>query len=491
MTIYGAVGTCKGLCVVELKSAQGRWLLGATVLASALAFIDATIVNVAVPAIGQTFHAGLASLTWVVNGYTLSLSAFLLLGGALGDRFGRRRIFVIGIAWFAVASLACGLAPSMTLLVSARVLQGVGGALLTPGSLALIQASLREEDRGRAIGAWSALGGVAGAAGPFLGGWLLQVASWRWAMLVNVPLGAAVIFITLRFVPESRNEDAPPGLDLVGAVATALGLAGLTDGLIRAQDHGLGAPGSFGPFAIGAALLVAFVFLEHRSRAPMMPLSLFASRTFSVINAITFVVYGALGAIIFWLVLELQITSGFRPLAAGTAILPVTVVMLLLSSRAGELSQRVGPKLPMTVGLALGAAGAFALSGVGAGTRYLTGVLPGVGLLGLGLSATVAPLTTTVLAAAPGQHAGVASAINNAVARVAGLLAVAAFPLVLGLHGEAYHVASRLEPAYRHALDLCAGLLAAGAVLSALLVPAGRAVTPSSPRPPASPGARA
>lgn len=445
---------------------RGRWVLATAVLGSAMVFVDGTVVNVALPHIGTALDASLSGLTWTVNGYTLTLASLILLGGSLGDRFGRKRVFVIGVVWFASASLLCGLAPNVGTLVAARSLQGVGGALLTPGSLALLQSSFRAEDRARAVGAWSGLAGVAGAAGPFLGGWLVQAASWRWIFLVNLPLAVAVVAMALRHVPESRDPGASQHVDVVGAVTGALGLGALTEGLIAWQDRGLDSAVVLGSLTIGVLALLGFLFHERRGADPMLPLGIFASRVFSATNAVTFVVYAALGGVFFWLVLFLQVAAGFSPMSAGLALIPMTVLMLLISPRAGALATRTGPRLPMTVGPLLCALGVGWLSQLPRQASYLLDVLPPVVLFGLGLSATVAPLTATVLAAAPDEHAGLASGVNNAVARVGGLLAVAVLPLVAGLHGAGYARADLLIGPYRTAMTWCAGLLAVGGALS-------------------------
>jgi len=446
----------------------GRWVLFATVLGTGIAFLDATVVNIALPAIGREFEADMADLQWTVNAYTLTLASFILLGGSLGDRFGRRRIFVLGVVWFAVASLLCGLAPSMEALVAARALQGVGGALLTPGSLAILQASFAESDRGRAIGAWSGLGGVAGAIGPFLGGWLVETSTWRLVFLINVPLAALVVVASLRHVPETIDPQAPRRLDVTGALLCAAGLAGLTYGFISGGDAGeLGAV-SLLALAAGLAALGLFLLVERTSSHPMMPLDVFESRVFDAVNIVTFVVYAALGGLFFMLVITLQVVVGLSPLLAGTALLPVTAIMLLLSARAGDLGQRIGPRIPMTVGPLVAAVGLVLLSRIGPGASYVVDVLPGVVIFGLGLSLTVAPLTATVLAAASQRHAGVASGINNAIARSAGLLIVAALPLLVGLSGDAYTNPAKLGPAFTDSMLLCAGLLVLGGLLSAV-----------------------
>ena len=449
---------------------QARWVLAATVLGSAMAFVDATVVNVALPSIGQSFDAGLAGLAWTINAYTLALASFILLGGSLGDRLGRKRVFVIGVVWFAAASLLCGIAPSIEFLIAARILQGIGGALLTPGSLAILQASFRPSDRARAIGAWSGLTGVAGATGPFIGGWLIEAASWRWVFLINLPFAIAVVFVAMRHVPESRDPNAATSIDLSGAALCAVGLGTLTFGLLTAQDVGFGAPEVFVTLAASVFALVGFVVREQRAKDPMLPLSIFASPLFRATNIVTFAVYAALGGVFFWLVLYLQVVVGFSPLGAGLSLLPVTVLLLLLSSRMGALASRIGPTVPMTVGPLLCALGTAGMTFIDAGSSYFFDVFAPVTVFGLGLAVTVAPLTATVLAAAPAQHSGLASGVNNAVARVAGLLAVAILPLVAGLSGEAYADPALLSSAYETAIWVCAGLLAAGGVFALIWV---------------------
>jgi EmrB/QacA subfamily drug resistance transporter len=459
--------------------ARARWVIAATVLGSGMAFIDATVVNVALPHIGKDLNASLSGLQWTINAYTLTLASLILLGGSLGDRFGRRKVFLIGVVWFALASLLCGVAPNIQTLVLARALQGVGGAMLTPGSLAILQASFRPEDRARAIGAWSGLGGIAGAAGPFLGGWLVQAATWRWVFLINLPFAAAVMAITLRHVPESRDPEAARGLDVAGAVLGALGLGALTYGLISWQSDGLSSPAVLVSLGVGIVALAGFLLWERRAHDPMLPLEIFRSAQFSAANAVTFLVYGALGGVLFLLVLELQVVAGFSPVAAGVALLPVTILMLLLSPRAGALAQRIGPRIPMSAGPLLSAVGVAAMARIGPHASYVVDVLPAVTVFGLGLALTVAPLTATVLAAAPDRHAGLASGVNNAVARIAGMLAVAVLPLVISLSGEAYATPSLLNPAFHKAMVICAGMLAAGGLLAAATIRNPEAAVPA------------
>jgi EmrB/QacA subfamily drug resistance transporter len=455
---------------VRYGAAAGRWVLVAAVLGSGMAFIDGTVVNIALPTIGDQLGAGTAGLQWVVNAYTLTLSAFILLGGSLGDRFGRRRIFLIGVTWFAVASLLCGLAPGIGTLVAARALQGVGGALLTPGSLAILQSVFDREDRTRAIGAWSGLAGIAGAIGPFLGGWLVQVSSWRLIFFINVPIALAVLAVSVRWVPETANPDAARQLDIPGALLAALGLAGLTYGLTAWGAHGGVDALIAGALVVGVLGLAAFVTTEARTRHPMLPLGLFRVRTFSAVNLVTFAVYAALSGVFFLLVVQLQVVSGYGPVAAGLALFPVTVLMLVLSARAGALASRIGPRIPMTVGPLLCAAALLLLSRIGAHAPYWSAVFPAVVLLGLGLSATVAPLTSVALSSAQDRNAGLASGVNNAVARTAGLLAVAVLPLVSGV-GSSLTDPGTLAPAYRMSMWICAGLLAVGGVLALASIP--------------------
>ena len=459
---------------VTLGQARGRWIIAATVLGSSMAFLDSTAVNVALPTIGRELHTTLAGLQWTVNAYTLTLAGLILLGGALGDRFGRRRVFLIGVVWFALASAACAASQDIGMLIAARALQGIGGALLTPGSLAIIQASFGADDRPRAIGAWSGLGGVAGAIGPFLGGWLVGAGGWRWIFLINLPVAAAVVAVTVRHVPESRDPTAQGRFDIAGAVLTAVALAGITEALIVAQS---GAPLTVAVSAtVGVAAGAGFVLLErHRERHPervpaMLPLSIFRNREFTAINVITFIVYGAMGAVFFLLVLDLQVVARFSPLQAGVSLLPSTLLLLLLSARAGAWAQRVGPRWMMTGGLLSGAAGLLLLIRIGPHTSYVTDVLPAVALFGLGLSITVAPLTATVLASADERHAGVASGVNNATARAAGLLAVAGLPAVVGLSGTALHTVTALNRGFHEAMLICAGLMVLAALASAVLI---------------------
>jgi EmrB/QacA subfamily drug resistance transporter len=443
---------------------QGRWVLAAAVLGSGMAMLDGTVVNIALRSVGADLGASIAELQWVVNAYLLALASLILVGGSLGDHFGRRRIFMFGVAWFAVASALCGIAQNPLQLIAARLVQGIGAALLTPGSLAMIQGSFRAVDRGRVIGQWAGLGGIAAAIGPLLGGWIVDNASWRWIFLINVPVALVVLLIAGRHVPESRDPLAKRDFDVLGAALGAFALGSLTYALIESGT----APRGYvvGAFAASLTAMVCFVVVERRGKDPLVPMHLFRSRTFSVANLMTLLVYGALGAMLFFLVLQLQVTTGWSPLQAGLATLPLTLVMLLFSSRAGAFATRVGPRLPLSVGPIVCGLGVLLLRGIDADTSYVTGVLPGVLVFSTGLVLLVAPLTASVLAAAPDRFAGIASGINNAVARTGSLLAVSALPAVVGVAGEDYQDPAVFSAGYAQAQLICAVLLVSGGVIS-------------------------
>ncbi|MBA6439632.1 MULTISPECIES: DHA2 family efflux MFS transporter permease subunit [Streptomyces] len=450
---------------VRLSVPAGRWLVFTTVLGSAMALLDSTVVNVALPHIGLDLGADLPVLQWTVNAYMLTLAGLILLGGALGDRFGRRRVFVIGVVWFALASLACGLAPNAGVLIAARAFQGIGGALLTPGSLALIQSVIHHDDRARAIGLWSGFGGIGAAIGPFLGGWLVDGPGWRWVFFINVPLAALCVPVALRHVPETRDPRARGRFDVLGAVLGAAALALVTYALIAAPQKGASAAVVV-PGVAGLALGAAFILVERRLREPMLPLSIFASRQFSAVNVVTLCVYAAFGGFFFLSVLDLQVVVGYSALAAGTALLPTTTLMLLLSARSGELGKRIGPRIPLTVGPLLCAAGMLLMTRAGVGAVYWRDILPALLVLGLGMVVVVAPLTATVLASVDVARAGLASGVNNAAARAAGLVAVAALPLLAGMGPEAYRSADAFSSTFRRAMPICAGVLLLGALLA-------------------------
>ncbi|WP_369185890.1 MFS transporter [Streptomyces sp. Y1] len=429
-----------------------------------MAMLDGTVVNVALPRIGADLGASLASLQWTLNSYLLTLAGLILLGGALGDRYGRRRVFLLGVVWFAAASAACAAAPNIEVLIAARAIQGIGGALLTPGSLAMLQAVFHPDDRSPAVGLWSGLGGVSAAVGPFLGGWLVDGPGWRWIFLLNLPLAAAVIAVTSRYVPESRDESASGRFDVPGALLAAFSLGAITYALTAAGE-GL-SPAVWISGALGLVLGAAFLAVERRTPDPMLPLDLFSSRLFTAVNLVTLCVYAAFSGVFFLLVVQLQIVSGFSPLVSGFALVPITVLMLLFSARAGRLGKRIGPRLPLTFGPLLCAAGVLLMLRTGPHSSYWLDVLPAVAVMGSGMTLLVAPLTATVLAAVEVRHAGIASGVNNAAARAAGLLAVAALPALAGLSGDAYRVPSSVDSAFRTAMLICAGLLATGGLIA-------------------------
>lgn len=437
-------------------------VLAGVTLGSGVAILDGSVVNVALRTIGGDLHASLAQLQWVVNGYLLALASLVLVGGALGDRLGRRRVYLLGVTWFMVASGLCALAQSPVQLIGLRVLQGVGAALLTPGALALIQASFRPEDRAPAIGTWAGMSGVAAALGPVLGGWVVDHASWRWIFAINVPLCLAVLALTARHAPESRDTQATGRFDVPGAALTVLALGGATYALTAATEATSAVLVASWVVAAGAA--VGFVVVERRTASPLVPLSLFTSRVFSAANAMTVLVYGALGGVSLFTVLQLQ-AAGWGALEAGLSGMPVTVALLLLSSRAATLSSRIGPRVPMTVGPLVCAAGTLLLLLVAEEATWAR-VLPGMIVFALGLALLVSPLTAAVLAAAPGRYAGAASGVNNAVARAGSLLAVAALPGLVGLAGDDYLDLEAMTAGYRGAMTWCAALLALGGVVS-------------------------
>jgi EmrB/QacA subfamily drug resistance transporter len=396
-----------------------------------MTFIDGTVVNVALPALQAGLHATITDVQWVVEAYTLFLSALILVGGAMGDQFGRKRVFLFGVVSFTAASIFCGVAPSPRVLIIARALQGIGAGFLVPGSLAIISATFNDAERGRAIGTWSGFSAITTALGPVIGGWLIEHVSWRAAFFLNVPLAVVVVGLSLRFMDESHDPSRSARIDWLGAVLGAVGLGGLVFGLLEWTPLGPGHPLVIGSLAMGVVSLVLLVVVEHRASNPMMPLHLFRSRTFALTNILTLLLYGALGIVLFLLPLDLIQVQHYSATQTGAALVPFAVIMFALSRWAGGLVARVGPRVPLTVGPAIAAVGIVLFARGAIGDSYWSGIFPAVCLLGFGMTITVAPLTTTVMGAVDTVHAGVASGINNTVARVAGLLTIAAFGVVL------------------------------------------------------------
>jgi EmrB/QacA subfamily drug resistance transporter len=412
------------------SKARGRWILAATILASSMAFIDSTVVNVALPALQTNLNATAVDVQWVIEAYSLLLSAFLLVGGSLGDHYGRRRFFLIGVSIFAIASAACGFAANIAQLIAARGVQGLGAALLTPGSLAIISNSFSEEDRGRAIGTWSAFSAITTGIGPVLGGWLIEHVSWRAVFFINLPIALAVIFISMVHVRENFDRDNDR-VDWLGSILAALGLGALVYGLIESSQLGFGSRVVMTALVAGCVLLIVFLFVEARRTHPMLPLGLFRSRIFAGTNLLTFLLYAALSGTLFFLPLNLIQVQHYSATAAGAALLPFIIIMSVLSRWSGGLIARYGPKVPLVIGPLIAASGYALFMLPTAGGNYWTNFLPAIGAVGLGMTISVAPLTTAVMNSVPQNHAGIASGVNNALARSAGLLAIALLGIVM------------------------------------------------------------
>jgi EmrB/QacA subfamily drug resistance transporter len=450
---------------LKYGSRAGWWVIAVAVVGSGIAFLDATVVNVALPSIQKDLGGGVTGLQWTIDAYLLTLGSLIVFGGSLGDRYGRRRVFVAGLAGFMLASGICGLAPNLSLLIAARALQGVGGALLVPASLAMISSSFAPGDRGAAIGAWSGLSGVSTAFGPFVGGYLVDSVSWRFVFLINLPLAAAAAWLALSHVPETRDTDASGAPDVLGALSLAMAVGGSVFALIEGPGRGFSSASVVAAAVLGVVGFAVFLVVERRASQPMVPLETFRSRQFLGANLVTFVVYASLGGAMFLLAIHLQESLGYSALEAGAAFLPVTILMMALSPGAGRLASRIGPRLPMTIGPLVVGAAMLLMARIEPGRDYVTAVMPAAIVLGLGLCLTVAPLTAAVLAAVDDHHAGVASGINNAVARLAALVAIAVLPFATGLTA-----AATLTSAFPDAMAIAAGASAVGAVVAFLTI---------------------
>ena len=452
---------------MRYSSGRGRWALAAVILGSGAAFLESSVVTVALPAIGRDLDLEFGGLQWVMNAYLLSLSALMITGGSLGDLYGRRRVFNAGLVGFAATSALCAAAPGGEVLIAARILQGACAALLVPTSLAIVEASFAEEDRGAAIGAWSGWSGISSLIGPFVGGWLVDETSWRWVFAVVVVAALAAAWLGIRHLPEShgaRTRGQRP--DWLGSLLVTLGLGAITYALVEAGGRGWGDARVVASAAAGCLLLAAFLLVERRLSDPLLPLTIFRSRQFSGANAATLANYIAIGGMFFFLSLQLQDVLGYSALAAGAASFPATLIMLAFSAQAGRLGQRIGPRIPMTVGPIILGAGLVLLAGIDPGDDYVSGILPGVVVFGIGMTIFVAPLTTAVLGALPDERAGTASAVNNAVARVAQLLSSAALPAAAGLGASTAVGPGAFSAGFRTAMLIAAAIAALGGVIS-------------------------
>jgi EmrB/QacA subfamily drug resistance transporter len=451
-------------------SSRKTWILVGTILGSGAVFVEGSVTMVALPAIARDFHLGIAGLQWVLNGYLLTLSALMLLGGALGDRFSRRRVFAAGLVGFCATSIACALAPNLHLLVIARVLQGAAGALVVPNSLALLETTFSGPERGAAVGHWAAWSAVSTALGPLAGGWLVDAGSWRWVFVCVAPIAAAAV-AAVGIAHDVRDAStARRAVDYAGAALVTLGLAGVIGALIVGPEMGFTAPAPLAAFVIGVVLMCAFIVVEHRVASPLVPLDVFRVRQFVGVNASTLVLYAALSGMMFLLMLQLQTAMGYSALRAGASLLPMNVLMLLLSAPAGRLAERIGARPLMVTGSLIAAIGMLLFTRVRPGATYMASVLPAAVVFGFGLACFVAPLTAVALAALGEERAGLASGVNNAVARLAGLLAVAILPLAAGLGGAQELTAGDVSRGFTRAMVVCAALCATGSAVSAVTI---------------------
>jgi EmrB/QacA subfamily drug resistance transporter len=449
---------------VRLASAAGRWVLAVAVLGEAMTLLEATVVNVALPSIGRDLGADIAGLQWTLNAYVLTLAALVLAAGSLSDIYGRRRVFILGVVVFVAASALCAAAPTIGLLIAARFCQGIGGALLTPGSLAIIDAVFHPDDRTKAIGAWAGFGAISGAIGPLVGGYLTDAVSWRAIFLINVPLGVFVVAAAVLRVPETRDPGRAGGLDLPGAALAMLAIAGVCFALIQASG-GL-TPLVIAALAVGVVAAGLFVAVERRSRHPMLPLEMFRSGQFASAITLALVTYAALGGVIFLFVAFLQIALRYTALQAGAATLPITVMLLILSRPSGAIAGRIGPRIPLTAGAVLTGAGLLLMARIHPGDSYLAAVLPSVVVFGIGLAALITPITATVLASVDSRRAGIASAVNNAVSRLGQMIAVAVLPLAAGLSGADFADSAKMAAGFPVAITIAAGVSFAAALLA-------------------------